>query len=141
MRAVCAEAPQLLPQIFWGWEWTIWSPYLARAQGQWGSFFSFHAAGEAPEGEGSEAGVQGYQGCHRALLTSSPVCFLIHRVTSVPAPAHKRMKNIFTLWCQHSIGTVTSAAFPGLICANYHVCNHRESDYFLKQVESGSWLS
>lgn len=119
----------------------IWSPYLARAQGQWGSFFSFHAAGEAPEGEGSEAGVQGHQGCHRALLTSSPVCFLIHRVTSVPAAAHKRIKNIFTLWCQCSISTVTSAAFPGLICANYHVCNHRESDYFLKQVESGSWLS
>lgn len=39
------------------------------------------------------------------------------------------------------MATVTSAVFPGLICVNYHVCNHRVSDYFLKQVESGFWLS
>lgn len=58
----------------------------------------------------------------------------------MPAPARKRMQHVLTLWCQPHVGTVTSAAFPGLIYVNYHVCNHRESDYFLKQEKSGSWM-
>lgn len=41
----------------------------------------------------------------------------------------------------HVVLIVTSVAFLGLICVNYLVCNHRESDYFLKQVESVFWLS
>lgn len=82
VRAVCAGASRLLPQPSMGWEWTKQSPCLARAGGQRGSFFSFHAAEEAPEGEGSGWQKLGRRGTRaatglRALLTSSPGCFLI----------------------------------------------------------------
>lgn len=55
---------------------------------------------------------------------------------SMPIPIPRKEQNLFTLWCHCSIDRITPAGFSGLICVNYHVCNHRKSDYFLKQVES-----
>lgn len=74
-------------------------------------------------------------------IPSPGYIFRSAQLFSVPVPAHRRVQNLFTLWCQHSIDTVTSAVFSGLICVNYHVCNHRESNYILKQVQSDFQLS